>query len=100
MGTADTGACPQGYRRVPDALWVELHAREPGACVPMVAWPLFAEQRLNAVMLADGGGAAIRLPERKDKETIASGGEGADGRGRERCHGAGERPVRLGWFDL
>jgi hypothetical protein len=27
----DTGACPQGHRRVPDALWVELHAREPGA---------------------------------------------------------------------
>ncbi|CAD6343166.1 unnamed protein product [Miscanthus lutarioriparius] len=40
--------------------------------VPMLAWPLFAEQRLNAVMLAEGVGAAIRLPERKDKETIAS----------------------------
>ncbi|XP_066377882.1 UDP-glycosyltransferase 72B3-like [Miscanthus floridulus] len=40
--------------------------------VPMLAWPLFAEQRLNAVMLAEGAGAAIRLPERKDKETIAS----------------------------
>ncbi|KAG0514931.1 hypothetical protein BDA96_10G235700 [Sorghum bicolor] len=40
--------------------------------VPMVAWPLFAEQRLNAVMLAEGVGAAIRLPERKDKETIAA----------------------------
>jgi len=40
--------------------------------VPMVAWPLFAEQRLNVVMLADGVGAAIRLPERKDKETIAA----------------------------
>jgi hydroquinone glucosyltransferase len=40
--------------------------------VPMVAWPLFAEQRLNAVMLAEGVGAAIRLPERKDKDTIAA----------------------------
>jgi hydroquinone glucosyltransferase len=41
--------------------------------VPMVAWPLFAEQRLNAVMLAaEGVGAAIRLPERKDKESIAA----------------------------
>jgi hydroquinone glucosyltransferase len=40
--------------------------------VPMLAWPLFAEQRLNAVMLAEGVGAAIRLPERKDKETIAA----------------------------
>ncbi|TKW01212.1 hypothetical protein SEVIR_8G165000v4 [Setaria viridis] len=40
--------------------------------VPMVAWPLFAEQRLNAVMLSEGAGAAIRLPEVKDKETTAA----------------------------
>jgi hydroquinone glucosyltransferase len=40
--------------------------------VPMVAWPLFAEQRLNAVMLSEGAGAAIRLPETKDKESIAA----------------------------
>ncbi|CAL4992569.1 unnamed protein product [Urochloa decumbens] len=40
--------------------------------VPMVAWPLYAEQRLNAVMLAEGVGAAIRLPEVKEKETIAA----------------------------
>ncbi|CAL4980702.1 unnamed protein product [Urochloa decumbens] len=40
--------------------------------VPMVAWPLYAEQRLNAVMLAEGVGAAIRLPEAKEKETIAA----------------------------
>ncbi|KAJ1275999.1 hypothetical protein BS78_05G180100 [Paspalum vaginatum] len=39
--------------------------------VPMVAWPLFAEQRMNAVMLAEGVGAAIRLPEVKDREAIA-----------------------------
>jgi hydroquinone glucosyltransferase len=38
----------------------------------MVAWPLFAEQRLNAVMLSEGAGAAIRLPETKDKESIAA----------------------------
>jgi len=40
--------------------------------VPMVAWPLYAEQRLNAVMLAQGVGAAVRLPEAKDKEAIAA----------------------------
>ncbi|CAL5004697.1 unnamed protein product [Urochloa decumbens] len=39
--------------------------------MPMVAWPLYAEQRLNAVMLSEGVGAAIRLPEMKEKETIA-----------------------------
>ncbi|WVZ51104.1 LOW QUALITY PROTEIN: hypothetical protein U9M48_002281 [Paspalum notatum var. saurae] len=39
--------------------------------VPMLAWPLFAEQRMNAVVLAEGVGAAIRLPEVKDKEAIA-----------------------------
>ncbi|KAF8694297.1 hypothetical protein HU200_038438 [Digitaria exilis] len=40
--------------------------------VPMVAWPLYAEQRLNAVMLTEGIGAAIRLPETKEKVTIAA----------------------------
>uniref|UniRef100_A0A0A8YT67 Glycosyltransferase n=1 Tax=Arundo donax TaxID=35708 RepID=A0A0A8YT67_ARUDO len=40
--------------------------------VPMVAWPLFAEQRQNAVMLAEGVGAAIRVPEAKRKEMIAA----------------------------
>ena len=39
--------------------------------VPMVAWPLYAEQHQNAVMLAEGIGAAIRVPEPKRKETIA-----------------------------
>ena len=72
-------------------MWVELHAREPGACVPMVAWPLFAEQRLNVVMLADGVGAAIRLPERKEKETIAAVvRELMAEEGKGTCHGAGE----------
>ncbi|CAL9763096.1 unnamed protein product [Musa acuminata subsp. burmannicoides] len=32
------------------------------AGVPMVAWPLFAEQRQNAVMLAEGSRIALRLP--------------------------------------
>uniref|UniRef100_J3N9G4 Uncharacterized protein n=1 Tax=Oryza brachyantha TaxID=4533 RepID=J3N9G4_ORYBR len=40
--------------------------------VPMVAWPLYAEQRQNAVLLADGVGAAIRVPEAKGKEKIAA----------------------------
>ncbi|RCV37801.1 hypothetical protein SETIT_8G091300v2 [Setaria italica] len=39
--------------------------------VPMVAWPLFAEQHQNAVMLSEGIGAAIRLPQPKSKEMIA-----------------------------
>ncbi|KAG8090201.1 hypothetical protein GUJ93_ZPchr0011g28763 [Zizania palustris] len=40
--------------------------------VPMVAWPLFAEQRQNAVMLTDGVGAAIRVPESKGRSKIAA----------------------------
>lgn len=40
--------------------------------VPMVAWPLFAEQRQNAVMLTEGIGAAIRVPETKRKEENAA----------------------------
>ncbi|CAL4983654.1 unnamed protein product [Urochloa decumbens] len=40
--------------------------------VPMVAWPLFAEQRQNAVMLSEGIGAAIRVPESKGREKIAA----------------------------
>ena len=40
--------------------------------VPMVAWPLFAEQRQNAVMLSEGVGAAIRVPDTKRKEEIAA----------------------------
>lgn len=32
--------------------------------VPMIAWPLYAEQRQNSVMLVDGIGAALRLKER------------------------------------
>ncbi|CAL4988667.1 unnamed protein product [Urochloa decumbens] len=39
--------------------------------VPMLAWPLYAEQHQNAVMLAEGIGAAIRVPELKGKEMIA-----------------------------
>ncbi|KAJ1275364.1 hypothetical protein BS78_05G129800 [Paspalum vaginatum] len=40
--------------------------------VPMVAWPLYAEQHQNAVMLAEGVGAVIRVPEPKEKEAIAA----------------------------
>uniref|UniRef100_A0A0E0MGX8 Glycosyltransferase n=1 Tax=Oryza punctata TaxID=4537 RepID=A0A0E0MGX8_ORYPU len=40
--------------------------------VPMVAWPLYAEQRQNAVMLTEGVGAAIRVPEAKGREKIAA----------------------------
>ncbi|KAL6875559.1 hypothetical protein ACP4OV_013072 [Aristida adscensionis] len=40
--------------------------------VPMVAWPLFAEQRQNAVMLSEGVGAAIRAPPTKGREKIAA----------------------------
>ncbi|CAL4994081.1 unnamed protein product [Urochloa decumbens] len=39
--------------------------------VPMVAWPLYAEQHQNAVMLSEGIGAAIRVPEPRRKEMIA-----------------------------
>jgi hydroquinone glucosyltransferase len=39
--------------------------------VPMVAWPLFAEQRQNAVMLADVG-VAVRVPEDgKNRDVVA-----------------------------
>ncbi|KAL6660694.1 hypothetical protein ACP70R_001729 [Stipagrostis hirtigluma subsp. patula] len=40
--------------------------------VPMVAWPLYAEQRQNAMMLAEGIGAAIRVPDAKGKNEIAA----------------------------
>ncbi|CAN6363293.1 unnamed protein product [Urochloa humidicola] len=40
--------------------------------VPMVAWPLYAEQRQNAAMLSEGVGAAIRVPESKGREKIAA----------------------------
>jgi len=40
--------------------------------VPMVAWPLYAEQKQNAVMLSDGVGAALRVPESKGREKIAA----------------------------
>uniref|UniRef100_A0A453DSK0 Glycosyltransferase n=1 Tax=Aegilops tauschii subsp. strangulata TaxID=200361 RepID=A0A453DSK0_AEGTS len=40
--------------------------------VPMVAWPLFAEQRQNAVMLSEGVRAAMRVPATKRKEEIAA----------------------------
>lgn len=34
--------------------------------VPIIAWPLFAEQRQNAVMLSEGAGIALRLERRGD----------------------------------
>ncbi|KAJ4749603.1 Glycosyltransferase [Rhynchospora pubera] len=45
--------------------------------VPMITWPLYAEQRMNAVMLVDGAGIALRpvtqedgLVERGDVATV------------------------------
>ncbi|KAI7734200.1 hypothetical protein M8C21_003401 [Ambrosia artemisiifolia] len=37
--------------------------------VPMIAWPLYAEQRLNAAMLSDEVGVAVRMP------VVGEGGE-------------------------
>ncbi|KAJ4765719.1 Glycosyltransferase [Rhynchospora pubera] len=34
--------------------------------VPIIAWPLFAEQKQNAVMLSEGAGIALRLEKRED----------------------------------
>ncbi|KAJ4808385.1 Glycosyltransferase [Rhynchospora pubera] len=34
--------------------------------VPMITWPLYAEQHQNAIMLVDGIGTALRLKERDD----------------------------------
>ncbi|KAF3328623.1 hydroquinone glucosyltransferase [Carex littledalei] len=34
--------------------------------VPIIAWPLFAEQKQNAVMLSEGAGIALRLERRGD----------------------------------
>ncbi|PKU72636.1 hydroquinone glucosyltransferase-like [Dendrobium catenatum] len=34
--------------------------------VPMIVWPLFAEQRMNAVMMVEGAKVAMRLKARKD----------------------------------
>ncbi|KAJ4794576.1 Glycosyltransferase [Rhynchospora pubera] len=60
--------------------------------VPIIAWPLFAEQKQNAVMLSEGAGIALRLEKREDgvvgKEEIARKVralmEGEDGK-RVRC---------------
>ena len=38
----------------------------------MVAWPLYAEQRQNAVMLSDGVGSALRVPESNGREKMAT----------------------------
>jgi hydroquinone glucosyltransferase len=34
--------------------------------VPIIAWPLFAEQKQNAVMLSEGAGSALWLEKRGD----------------------------------
>ncbi|KAH0467699.1 hypothetical protein IEQ34_002732 [Dendrobium chrysotoxum] len=34
--------------------------------VPMIVWPLFAEQRMNSVMMVEGAKVAMRLKARKD----------------------------------
>jgi hydroquinone glucosyltransferase len=34
--------------------------------VPIIAWPLFAEQKQNAVLLSEGAGIALRLEKRRD----------------------------------
>jgi hydroquinone glucosyltransferase len=34
--------------------------------VPMIAWPLYAEQRMNTIMLVDGAGVALRPVVRED----------------------------------
>jgi len=38
--------------------------------VPMVAWPLYAEQRMNAVVLSENVGVALRLRVRTDDELV------------------------------
>jgi hydroquinone glucosyltransferase len=40
--------------------------------MPMVAWPLYTEQRQNVVMLSDGVGATHRVPESKGRHKIAA----------------------------
>ncbi|XP_074573721.1 hydroquinone glucosyltransferase-like [Curcuma longa] len=42
--------------------------------VPMIAWPLYAEQRVNAVLLSEGAGVALRPKKRTGlvgRETVA-----------------------------
>ncbi|CAD6251282.1 unnamed protein product [Miscanthus lutarioriparius] len=79
--------------------------------VPMVAWPLYAEQRMNAVVLSENVGVALRLRVRPDdglvgREEIAAAVqelmEGEDGRAVQRRTGgpaAGGGPdVGARWF--
>lgn len=37
--------------------------------VPMIAWPMYAEQRMNATMLSDEVGVAVKMP------VVGEGGE-------------------------
>ncbi|PWZ26667.1 UDP-glycosyltransferase 72B1 [Zea mays] len=74
--------------------------------VPMVAWPLFAEQRVNAVDLSEKVGVALRLRVRPDdglvgREEIAAVVrelmEGEDGRAVRRRTGDLQQAADLAW---
>ncbi|XP_066385595.1 hydroquinone glucosyltransferase-like [Miscanthus floridulus] len=74
--------------------------------VPMVAWPLYAEQRMNAVVLSENLGVALRLRVLTDdglvgREQIAAAVrelmEGEDGRAVRRRTGDLQQAADLAW---
>ncbi|KAL6629621.1 hypothetical protein ACP70R_029386 [Stipagrostis hirtigluma subsp. patula] len=75
------------------------------AGVPMVAWPLYAEQRMNAVVLSENVGVALRLREGADgliaREEIAAAVrelmEGEKGRAMHRRAGDLQQAVARTW---
>ena len=62
MGAAGAGAPPQGNRRVRDTLWLELGAGEGiTAGVPMLCWSLYAEQKMNKVVMVEEVGIGVEM---------------------------------------
>ncbi|CAL5022932.1 unnamed protein product [Urochloa decumbens] len=67
--------------------------------VPMVAWPLYAEQRMNAAFLSEGAGVALRLRAGRD-DGVVVGREEIAAAVRELMEGEKGRAVRRRTGDL
>ncbi|CAN6250963.1 unnamed protein product [Urochloa humidicola] len=68
------------------------------AGVPMVAWPLYAEQRMNAAFLSEGAGVALRVRAGRDDGVVGRGEVAAAVR--ELMEGEKGRAVRRRTGDL
>ncbi|KAF3335002.1 UDP-glycosyltransferase 72B1 [Carex littledalei] len=66
MGTSGENSKPRGNRWVFVTLWMNSTLESVCHRVPMMVWPLYAEQHMNAVMLVEGIGIALRPKQRED----------------------------------